>query len=317
MRSERSALTLSTLAALGIGGLALAVGVVTGSGAILLDGAFNLCFFAAALLTLRVARLLGRPDDARYPFGYVQFEPLVNLVKGLLIIGVGLVATIDAALALSRGGAGVPAGLAIGYAAFALVACGAVLLTLRRAARRLASPLVQADVENWAVNAAISLGMLAAFALAMLLDRAGHAGAARLVDPILVILVVLLTLAVPVRMSARALLGLLQRAPGPDIAAEVEEVVRAATAAVSPERVFVRALLPGRTLYVLVHVLLDARAAGLTLAEADALRADILAGIVARRPAVVDVVFTMRPALAEPVAAFTRANLPAPPRPAG
>ena len=53
---------------------------------------FNLCFFATALVTLKVAKLLGQPDDRRYPFGYVQFEPLINMVKGLLIVGVGLVA---------------------------------------------------------------------------------------------------------------------------------------------------------------------------------------------------------------------------------
>ena len=40
------------------------------------------------LFTLRVARLLARPDDERYPFGYLFFEPLINTVKGLLILGV-------------------------------------------------------------------------------------------------------------------------------------------------------------------------------------------------------------------------------------
>lgn len=303
MRTERGALRLSTAAAFGVGAPALAMGVATGSGAILLDGAFNLCFFATALLTLRVARLMERPDDARYPFGYVQFEPLVNLVKGLLIIGVGLLALIDAALALSRGGASVAAGAALGYAAFALAACGATLLVLRRAAPTIGSPLVTADVANWTVNAAISLGMLAAFALAVLLDRAGHVAAARIVDPALVILVVLLTLPVPVRMAHEALKGLLQAAPDARVVAEIEEAVRATTEPLAPVRIFVRALLPGRRLYVLIHVLLDARATGLTVAEADRLRADLVAALqVEGAPAsVVDVVFTSRPAFAEPV----------------
>ena len=90
MFTERTELLVSTIAALALGLLALAVALGTGSAAVLLDGVFNLCFFVTALATLRVAKLLQRPDDARYPFGYVQFEPLINMAKGLLILGVGL-----------------------------------------------------------------------------------------------------------------------------------------------------------------------------------------------------------------------------------
>ena len=92
MGGETKALVVSTVAALVLGVIALAVALATGSGAILLDGAFNLCFFATALVTLRVAKLLERPDDRHYPFGYVQFEPLINMLKGLLILGVNLIA---------------------------------------------------------------------------------------------------------------------------------------------------------------------------------------------------------------------------------
>ena len=89
-----------------------------------------------ALVTLRVARLLERPDDQQYPFGYLHFEPLINMVKGLLILGVGLIALIDAAFSLYRGGTEVSAGLALAYAVFASVFCGGVFLALRRARAR-------------------------------------------------------------------------------------------------------------------------------------------------------------------------------------
>lgn len=61
--TERQILVLSAAAALLIGGLAFVVALFTGSGAILLDSAFNICFFVTALITLRVASLLQRPDD--------------------------------------------------------------------------------------------------------------------------------------------------------------------------------------------------------------------------------------------------------------
>ena len=104
MTAEVRALTLSAAAALLLGVLGLAVSLATGSGAILLDGAFNLCFFVTALATLRVARLLQRPDDRDYPFGYLHFEPLINTVKAALILIVALLALIDAGIShLSRG----------------------------------------------------------------------------------------------------------------------------------------------------------------------------------------------------------------------
>jgi hypothetical protein len=95
MRSERGALLLSAIAAALLAAIGIAAAVVTGSGAILLDGLFNLCFAVTAAFTLRVARLVALPDDADYPFGYLFFEPLINTVKGLLILGVS-------AFALSR-----------------------------------------------------------------------------------------------------------------------------------------------------------------------------------------------------------------------
>ena len=57
------------------------------------------------------------------------------MVKGLLILGVGLIALIDAAISLYRGGNEVSAGLALAYATFATVLCGVIYLALRRARR--------------------------------------------------------------------------------------------------------------------------------------------------------------------------------------
>jgi predicted Co/Zn/Cd cation transporter (cation efflux family) len=305
MTTETWSLVLSTVAALALGVVALMVALATGSGAILLDGAFNLCFFVTALVTLRVARLLARPDDQHYPFGYLHFEPLINLVKGLLILGVGLIALIDAAISLYRGGNEVSAGLALTYAAFATVVCGFVFLALRRARRQTASPLVQGDIENWLVNLAISGGMFAAFCLALILQRAEMAAAARLVDPILVGLVVLLTLGVPIRMAGRGLLALLQRAPAKEVVAEIEEQVRGALADLPMRALYVRVVQPGRTTYAMVHALLGEAEAGLDVRQADALRRGVVAAVAARHaPVIIDVIFTANEELAAPTTGF-------------
>ena len=186
---------------------------------------------------------------------------------------------------------------------------GAALLFLRRARVRLASPLVDGDVENWTVNCAISLGMLAAFCLALFLQGRGMDAAARLVDPILVGLVVILTLGVPIRMAGRGLLALLNRAPDQAVVASVEALVIGALTGLSAPTLYVRVLQPGRTTYVLVHVLLGQPDLGLDVRRADQLRRAVIAAIAGRHaPVVVDIIFTALEELAAPTTGFVGAG---------
>jgi predicted Co/Zn/Cd cation transporter (cation efflux family) len=307
--TERGALVLSAAAALAIGAVALGAALLSGSRAILLDALYNLAYFVTALFTLQVARLLARPDDARYPYGYLQFEPLINTVKGLLILGVSVYALVGAAITILSGGQSLALGPALGYAAAATVACAAIWVALRRANARIASPLVEADVGNWAVNTAVSAGVLAAFLGALVLERSGHRSAARFVDPVLVGTVVLLTLPVPVRMAARGLLALLNRAPPSAVTGAIEATVRAALAELPTQAIYVRTVKPGRTAYVTVHALVEPALATLDLAAADRLRRAVTEALVASHPPViVDVVFTTIAEYAEPTAGFGRAR---------
>jgi cation diffusion facilitator family transporter len=302
---EKGALILSGAAALAIGIAALGAVLLSGSQAILLDALYNLAFFVTALFTLQVARLLARPDDARFPFGYLQFEPLINAVKGLLILGVAVYALVGAVITILSGGRSLTLGPALVYAVAATAACAVVWVVFRRANARIGSPLVEADVGNWAVNTAVSAGVLAAFLIALALGRAGRDAAARFVDPILVGAVVVLTLPVPVRMAARGLLALLNRAPPAAITEAVEAKVRAALADLPTRAIYVRTVKPGRTAYVTVHALVEPELATLDLAAADALRRTVIEALVSgHAPVIVDVVFTTIPEYAEPTAGF-------------
>ena len=82
---ERRALIVSIIGALVMAGLGIGFSLYTQSNAILLDGLFSLIGFAFGLVALRVARLVQQPDDTHYQFGYGSFEPLFNLIKGIVI----------------------------------------------------------------------------------------------------------------------------------------------------------------------------------------------------------------------------------------
>lgn len=299
--TERNVLWLSGLGALGLGFLAIGGAMLTGSVAILLDAAFNLTFFAIALVTLRVAKLVQQPDDEDFPFGYQQHEPLINLVKALLVIAVSAYALVDSLLVLIRGGAEVAAGPALIYSIIALTVSGAVWWRLKRAAPALRSPLVNNDLANWMVNTAIAGGMVVAFAVALVLVRTGRESAAGHIDAAFVVAVVVLTIAVPLREAREAIGGLLNEAPDDATVDAVRADVAQALDGLEIERFYLRVLRPGRTTYVLVHVLVPPGGLGLDVAAADGWREKVLAALAPRHaPLDLDVVFTGDPVFAAP-----------------
>ncbi|HQZ11851.1 MAG TPA: cation transporter [Devosia sp.] len=297
--TERAALLLSTGVALLIGLAALVVGLVTRSGAILLDSAFNIGFFATALLTLRIARLLERPDDTDYPFGYAQYAPLINLVKALLILGTGLIAGFDAVRSIIVGSELASPGLALTYAVVALVLCLSTYSVLRLRADA-SSPLVSGDIANWLVNTIISAGMCTAFIGVILFEGLGWLVAARLVDPVLVILVVAGTALVPINMVRDSLSSFLRRAPNDERTAEVAAIVASASSDLSPRDIVTRVVSPGGETYVLSHIVLRPELGGMTLSEADTRRQAIIDGLrgAVVGPLVADINFTLDESLA-------------------
>ncbi|WP_427030202.1 cation diffusion facilitator family transporter [Halomonas sp. H2] len=293
MKTESSTLAFSAFMALLIGCAGITATLASNSQAILLDGLFNLIYFSVALVTIKVSKLASRPDSDSYPFGYSYFESLVNLCKGLLILGVSIFALVDAIAALLSGGREISAGLAVIYALFATAACSLTAWVMHRSQRHVSSPLVAADKLNWLVNSVISAAVLAAFCLVMLFERLDWRDIVPYVDSLLVMAVVLLCLGVPVRMASQALRELLNKTPDEAVAEPVRQAVARGLADIDTQEVRVRMVRPGRLLYIMVHVVLPKALHESTLAHQDALRQQIDEEVRhIYSPVVCDVVFT-------------------------
>lgn len=301
-RPERLYLIASASANLLVGCIGLVVSALSSSQAILLDGAFNLVYFAAGLFTLKVVRLVARGDDERFPYSYAFFEPLVNGLKGVLVLGISIMALAGAVQAIASGGRGIVAGLAIGYGSFAtVVGCVAAIVT-RRGVRRTQSPLLRADAENWAVNAAVSICVLVAFAAIFLIRGTALEWFAPYVDPTVVLVVVLISIGVPVRMAWQALMELLNRAAPSEIVEQVTAVVDACTTDLPVRQRFVRVVQPGRTRLVSVHVVLPEEFGPVRLGLFDEVRRITLERLQASHPeTILDILFTSDPLWAAPI----------------
>jgi cation diffusion facilitator family transporter len=274
-------------------GLGIGFGFVTESDAILLDGFFSLVGFVMALVTIHVARLVVQPPDEHFHFGYAQFEPFLNAIKGLLMLGVAGFAVASSVNSLLHGGRDLKPGLATLYAVVALAGCLAVGAAQRRAAARTGSPLLAVDSKNWLIDGLLSGVVALVFAAAVILERTRWAMVVPYMDPVLVILLVLGITFVPLRILRDNLRELLAFAPAPVQQEEVRRRVDAALQNLPVESREVRMMKIGRFLYVLNQIVVSPEFRPGRVGELDRVRERIAKEMEGVEPTpVVDTMFT-------------------------
>lgn len=140
-----------------------AVGIATGSLAVLADALHSLTDGANNVLGLVVTRWSAPPPDREHPYGHQKFEALGALAIAALL-GIACFEVVQAALSrllddTPRTVTMRPAEL--GLLALVLAVNVFVAIYERRAGRRLASPLLLADAEHTLGDIWITLGVLA------------------------------------------------------------------------------------------------------------------------------------------------------------
>lgn len=292
MEQETKALRLSVAMNLVMACLGLGFGWGSGSRAILLDGFFSLVGFLVALVTIRVARLVLQPPDERFQFGYAQFEPFLNAIKGLLLLGVAGFALAGSVQTILDGGREVQPGLGILYALIAMAGCLAVGASQRRAAKQIDSPLLAVDANNWLIDGLLSGIVAAVFVLAVILGRTPWVSVVPYVDPVLVIILILAIIAVPIRTVREGLREILAFAPEPAIQKEVRRRVDGAIAELPLSASHVRMLKVGRFLYVLNQLVVSPEFRVGRVGDLDAVRTRIASALDGVQPTpVVDTMF--------------------------
>jgi cation diffusion facilitator family transporter len=290
---EKKALKLSAGMALFMAALGIVFGLLTRSDAIMLDGFFSLVGFAMAVVTIRVAWLVQQPPDEHFHFGYAQFEPFLNTVKGLLMLGVSGFAVAGAVDALLHGGRDLNAGLAVIYALIALTGCFIVAGIQRRAARNTGSPLLEVDYRNWLIDGILSGVVALVFVAALILGRTDWAHVVPYIDPVLVIVVVLAIIAVPIgiiRDGAREILGF---APARAIQDDVRGRVEGAIGDVPVKATHVSMMKIGRFFYILNQIVVSPEFRPGRVAELDEVRGRIARAMDGFEPKpIIDTVFT-------------------------
>jgi cation diffusion facilitator family transporter len=275
LRSELEAhlLRISLAATALIAALAILLGLLAKSPAIVFDGIFSLLDFAITWLTLKVARLVATQGDRRFQYGFWHLEPLVIALKSSVLLFLIVYAFLSALNSIIKGGYEPAFGLAIGYAAAVAAISFAMWGWMGRHGRRIDSGLVRLDVKAWLMAALITLALLIAFGLALLLRGTQAEWLIPYIDPAVLALISLLLLPLPLREAREAFGEILMITP-PAVDEQVRRVMAEFVARHGFSGFESYVSKAGRALFIEISVLVPTELR-LSVAELDRLRAEI------------------------------------------
>lgn len=290
---ERFALRLSLFGSAGAFCLAFVFMLLTRSGAIMLDGFYSLVTLSMSLLTLKVASLLRKGRSQQYQFGYYGFEPLINTIKGIIVLSVTLFAFVSAFESLLHGGRSLEVGNALIFAVISTTGCFTMALILRTFAKRLESPLLAVDARDWLVDAFISSAIAVAFAAAFLIRTTDWAWFLPYVDPLLVSCLAIAVIPIPVRTVIEGVNQLLAAAPDAELEAEIRNALHAVADDYPIQNLQLQMAQIGRALCVSIQVLVPSQFQVSHVKELDQIRHRFTTVIEDHHPyADIDICFT-------------------------
>jgi cation diffusion facilitator family transporter len=270
--SDDRALLLSTWTSAGFAVVAVAWGLLTGSQLIVFDGLYSFASVALSLMAVLALRTARRGPDERYPWGREVWEPLTVVVKAAALGGLSVYALVGGVGDVLAGGREVEVGLAVVYGVAATLVGVAVTVVLRRRARAASSDLVAAEAAEWTGDTLLSVGVLAGFIVAAVLQQAGRADLARYVDPVMIVVVSAAFLPVPARLMISGFREVLTMAAPPAVQEPVVALVRTLGAEHGFADVVVRTSKVGGRLDLDVVFLVGADT---TVRQCDAVRAEL------------------------------------------
>ena len=266
---EQSALRGSMAATAGLGLIGVAWGILSGSQAILLDGAYGVIGIAVTWLLIQAGRIAREDPSRAYPFGRESVTPLAVGIQGFVLLATLAYAAYEAVMTIRLGGSEVTPGPALLYSGIATISSIGVWIWLRGRAKD--SELVASEGTAWKLSAARGVAMLIGFTLLLAVTGTALDPVGPYIDPVLVVLSCLFLLPSPLAMVRDTARELLEAGPPVEIRDRVDTSVTAVLARHAVTRPDIRLAKVGGKLYVEI---VARAAATMTIAEEHAIRTE-------------------------------------------
>jgi predicted Co/Zn/Cd cation transporter (cation efflux family) len=280
---ELRLLRISVAATLGVSCLGFLFGLLTGSFAILFDGVYALIDAMMGTVTLLVARLILQDSlkrDAhasgpvRYQFGFWHLEPMVLALNATMLTLAAIYALVSSLMLIAEGGTDLDFNAAIFYAAMVSLICFGMAFRQKRQNRRLGSAFVALDAKSWLMSGAITLALLAAFAIGRALEGTDFAWLQPYVDPAVLCLVCLVVIPLPFADLRQAVAGILRTAPE-ELDAHVIAVAAAASSRHGLGEAYTYVAQVGRATLIEINFLTPPGWPVSSIAQLDAIRQEV------------------------------------------
>ncbi|MGH1373130.1 MAG: cation diffusion facilitator family transporter [Cellvibrionaceae bacterium] len=272
---EQRAIKFSILGAAVFAVIGIVYGLYTHSQSIMFDGVYSSISFVMSGVTLWVSKLVIRPDDQRFQYGYTHLEPLLNVIKAMIISATCLYAFAEAVASFLDGGRQVELSAAITYSAISSVGCLGFGGVIYFYAKKVDSNLAKIDAIDWLFDGVLSIAILAGFTIAYGLQQSQWSHLIPYLDPLLVMLLVALFIPIPIRIFRSNIREVLYLAPSDSLQNQLHENIKETLTPLGLDNYHLRMAKVGREFNLSVYVMFDTEVEPSKVHSLDQLRARI------------------------------------------
>jgi len=250
---EKRGIKISVAGSILLACSAITLALIAKSQAILLDGLYTFITLIMAVISLKVIALIKTPETKTRPFGYMALEPFLNLIKSLVMLVLLTVFLVTNIQELTTGGRVISLDLTVIYIFLCLLIYAGIILMLKKSARRTQTAILKLEVQNWQIDALQTVGIAISLIIAKTLIHYGYTAILPYIDPLIVIVLVLISLPITFRVFVTEFRRLLLIAPENSIECDVQGHLTAISEQYGISSIQVWGLKSGRTLFLFLY----------------------------------------------------------------
>lgn len=232
MRSEQNVLHASIVVTLILAGFGILFGILSGSYSVVFDGIYDMNDAIVTALALLVSNLIRMSTGEgtintklteRFTMGFWHLEPIVLGLNGIMLIGAGVYALINAIGSILEGGRVISFGYVVVYAVISLIISLGMVFYTKNANKALRSEFIALDTQSWLISSAFSVAWIVAFVFGHYIQGTEYGWISPYIDPLALVAVCIVIIPLPVRIVKKAVEDILLVTPL-DLKAQVDEV---------------------------------------------------------------------------------------------
>lgn len=212
-QKEQFVLKISLYCAVILAIFGITYGIYIGSKAIIFDGLVAFLSTILILLSVMTSKFIYKEDDDIFQYGYMRFEPMVNLFKSLILLILCAYALINGIQEILDGGYEIKFDKAMLYSFFSMLLSIGIWLYTAYQAKILGSPLISVDSLEWFIDSVLYMGGFLVFGAVWLFDKESQTIWAKYLDPALLVVLSMILAVMPLKVFIKNLADLVMVAP--------------------------------------------------------------------------------------------------------